>query len=80
MSDRLIDDYIHELKVAAWVRQLSPAQTADLENEARKRIGQSLAAEGNQDQGTVYRVLDRMGSASEFVAQQLFLRDRRPES
>ena len=69
MADGLIDDYLHEVKVAAWVRQLSPAQTAELESEARGRIDQSLVAEGNQDQETVYRVLDRLGSATEFVAQ-----------
>ena len=70
MSDRLIDDYLRELKKAAWVRQLSPAQTAELERVARGCIDQSLAAAGNNDQETVYHVLDRMGSASEFVAQR----------
>ena len=70
MPDRIIDDYLRELKKAAWVRQLSRARTAELESEARGRIDESLAAAGNRDQETVYHVLDRMGSASEFVAQR----------
>jgi len=69
MTDRLIDEYLHELKVSAWIRQLPRTRTEALEDEVRERIETELNAAGNRDQGTVYRVLDRMGSPAEIVAR-----------
>lgn len=62
MSDRLIDDYLRELKVSAWIVQLTPAETAELQNEVRERIEQELDAAGNRDEETVYRVFDKLGA------------------
>ena len=70
MSDQLIDNYVHELRVSAWIRQLPKPRTAALETEVRERIDGELAAAGNRDEETVLGVLDRLGPASEFVAQQ----------
>jgi hypothetical protein len=70
MSDQLIDDYVRDLRVSAWIRQLPAPRTKALENEVRERIAGELAAAGNRDEATVNSVLDRMGPPSEFVAQQ----------
>lgn len=67
MSDQLIDEYLRELKVSAWIRQLSPSQTADLENEVGASIASSLAAAGNREEATVFSVLDRLGSPGDIV-------------
>jgi hypothetical protein len=70
MSDQLIDDYLHELKVSAWIRRLPAPRTAALENEVRERIAAELAATGKHDEATVYAVLDRLGPPSDFVADE----------
>ena len=70
MSDQLIDDYVRELRVSAWIRQLPKPRTAALENEVRERIYGELAAAGKHDEATVYGVLDRLGPPSNFVAEQ----------
>jgi hypothetical protein len=69
MSDHLIDDYVRELRVSAWIRQLSPAEIDELEYEVRGSIDASLVAAGRRDQETVYRVLDHMGPAGDIVAR-----------
>ena len=50
MSDQLIDDYLHELKTSASIRQLPGPRTAALEREVRDRIDGALAAAGNRDE------------------------------
>jgi hypothetical protein len=70
MSDQLIDDYLHELKVSAWIRRVPAPRTAALENEVRERIAAELTATGKRDEATVYGVLDRLGPPSDFVAQE----------
>lgn len=69
MSDQLIDDYLHELKVSAWVRQLPKDETAALESAIRDKIDSELNAAGNRDESTVYDVLDRMGPAADIVGK-----------
>lgn len=70
MSDQLIAEYLRELKVSAWIRQLSPAQTSDLENEVGATIAAALTVAGKRNEATVYGVLDRLGPPGEIVAQQ----------
>jgi hypothetical protein len=43
VSDQLIDEYLHELKVAAWVRQLPTPRADALEKETRERIAGVIA-------------------------------------
>ena len=68
-ADQLIANYVHDLRVSAWIRQLPPAQTADLEKEVRATIAAQLAAAGKRDEATIYGVLDRLGPAGEIVAR-----------
>ena len=68
MSDRLIDDYLRELKVSAWIVQLTPAETLELQNQARERIEGELDAAGNRDEETVYTVFDKLGAPGDMVA------------
>src|SRR4051794_8280211 len=70
MSDQLIDNYLRDLKVSAWIRQVPAPRTAALQNEVRHRIDEQLTAAGNRDEATVYGVLDRMGPPSDFVAKE----------
>ena len=70
MSDRLIEDYVRDVHVSAWIRQLPKAQTAALESEVRERIAADLTAAGKRDEATVQGVLDRLGPPSEFVDPQ----------
>jgi len=70
MSDQLIDDYLRDLRVSAWVRQLPKSETAALESRTRDKIAAELAAAGNDDKETVYGVLDRMGPAADLVGQE----------
>ncbi len=69
MSDQLIDDYLHELKTSAWIRQMPRPRAKALEDETRARIRAELDAAGRHDEETVYSVLDRMGPASDIVAR-----------
>lgn len=70
MSDQLIDDYVRDLRVSAWIRQLPPPRTAALERDVRERIAAALTAAGNNDEATVYGVLDRLGPPGDIVAQR----------
>jgi hypothetical protein len=70
MSDQLIDDYLRDLRVSAWVRRMPKSETAALENETREKIAAELAAAGNRDEETVYGVLDRLGPAADIVGQK----------
>jgi hypothetical protein len=70
MSDRLIEDYVRELKTSAWIRHLPKSRTEAIEDDVRGRIATELAVAGSHDEATVYRVLDRLGPASDIVAAQ----------
>jgi hypothetical protein len=70
MSDRLIDDYLKDLRVSAWIRQVPKPRVTALEQQTRERIDAALADAGNRDDATVYGVLDRMGPAGEIVARE----------
>jgi hypothetical protein len=76
MSDQLIAEYLRDLRTSAWIRQFSPAQTADLERKVSASIDAALAAAGNRDDPTVYGVLDRLGPPGDLVGQ----RDASPSS
>jgi hypothetical protein len=67
-SDQLIDNYLREVRTSAWIRQLPKSRTEAIEDAVRGRIAADLAAAGNRDEATVYRVLDRLGPASDVVA------------
>ena len=69
-SEQLVAEYLRDLRTSAWIRQLSPAQSADLEREVSADIDAALAAAGNRDDATVYGVLDRLGPAGDIVGQQ----------
>ena len=69
-SDQLVAEYLRDLRTSAWIRQLSPAQSAELERKVRARIDAALAAAGNREEATVYGVLDRLGPAADIVGQQ----------
>ncbi|HEY7023823.1 MAG TPA: hypothetical protein VH371_02545 [Candidatus Limnocylindrales bacterium] len=69
MSDKIIDDYLHELRVSAWVRQLPEQQAQALEHQTREKIAADLVAAGNRDEETVYGVLDRLGPAADIVGK-----------
>ncbi len=71
VADQLIDNYLHELRVSAWNQRLSAADTDALEIEVRAGIDASLNAEGTRTKATVYRVLDRLGPASDIVTRKL---------
>ena len=68
-SDRMINHYLRQLKVAAWIRQMSRAETTALQNDVAATIAAELAAAGNRDEATVYGVLDRLGPAGDIVAR-----------
>jgi hypothetical protein len=67
--ERLIADYLRDIRVSAWHRQLPPSQTAALVDEARIDIDAALEAAGNREEATVYRVLDRLGAPGDIVAR-----------
>jgi hypothetical protein len=69
MSDQIIDNYLRELRVSAWVRHLPRSETAALESATREKIDAELDAAGNRDESTVYGVLDRMGPAADIVGR-----------
>jgi hypothetical protein len=68
-SEQLIEDYLRELRVSAWNRQLPRSQTTALEAEVRLDIRAALEEAGNRDEATVYRVLDRLGAPGDIVAK-----------
>jgi hypothetical protein len=69
ISEQLIADYVRELRVSAWIVQLTAEQTAELENEVRERIARELDAAGSRDEETVYRVFDELGAPGDMVAR-----------
>jgi len=70
MSDRLIEDYVRQLRTSAWIRHVPKARSEAIEDDVRARIAGELAKAGSRDEATVYRVLDRLGPASDIVAAQ----------
>ena len=70
MSDQLIDDYLRDLKLSAWIRRLPAARTTALESETRATIESQIGVAGRSDEATVYAVLDRMGPAADIVERE----------
>ncbi len=68
-TERLIADYLREIRVSAWIRQLPGRQTDALEAEVQRDIQASLEEAGNRDEATVYGILDRLGAPGEIVAR-----------
>jgi hypothetical protein len=66
-SHRLIADYLRELQVSTWVRGVPSSQARALQDEVRSKIDTALAAAGDRDEATVFRVLDRLGPPVAFV-------------
>jgi len=67
-ADQLVADYLRELKVSAWMRQLPRSEAEALENDVRAKIAAALDAADGRDEATVQEVLDRLGSPSTFVS------------
>lgn len=68
-SEQLIEDYLRELRVSAWNRQLPRSKTVALLDEVRLDIQATLDEAGDRDEATVYRVLDRLGAPGDIVAK-----------
>jgi len=68
-SERLIADYLKELRVSAWNLHLPRSQTDALEAEIRTDIQAALDAAGDRDEATVYGILDGLGAPGMMVAK-----------
>jgi hypothetical protein len=67
--ERLIADYVRDLRVSAWHRQLPRSETESLVDGARNDIEAALEEAGNREEATVYRVLDQLGPPGDIVAR-----------
>ena len=61
---------MHDLRTSAWIRQLAPEQTTQLENEVSARIATELDEAGNKNDSTVQSILDRLGPAGDLVDER----------
>jgi hypothetical protein len=64
-TDRLVDDYLRRLDVAA--AELAPERRNELVAEIREHIDAALRAEEEADEVAVRNVLERLGSPEEIV-------------
>jgi hypothetical protein len=70
MSEQLIDDYVHDLRMSAWLRGIPADRTTELEHQTRARIATELAEAGDADEAHLFEVLDRMGPASDIIDRE----------
>ena len=66
-SDRLIDDYLRQVQVAAG--GIASDQRVELVSEVREHIASALGAAGESDEVTVRNVLERLGPPEEITRE-----------